>query len=293
MTEKETDLIEKYLTGKLPEDQHFIVEDKIASDTQFADEFHLQKSIIEGVKTYRKTQLKARLDAVDVSPGFLEFAQQSTLVKSFGGIAIASLIGAGVYFYSEITETNQNITVSYPKHKSFEYHWDLKEFEVSTTTRSEEKKITDSPQPVQVKSIPKVVETEESTAEDQKAIAFEPSIVLPKVNDVQDKAPSVEGLEELDLAGNTTKNKEIDIEAENTKSVKVRYKYYDGKLFLSGDFDKAPYEILEINSAKSRRIFIKYLDKYYRVETTDKLTDLPEVTDPQLLEELKLLKELK
>ena len=80
----------------------------------------------------------------------------------------------------------------------------------------------------------------------------------------------------------------IDVKTENTKSLDIKYKYYDGKLFLSGDFDRAPYEILEINSASGRRIYVKYLDKYYQVGVTDQLTALPEVTDVAIIDELKV-----
>ena len=62
---------------------------------------------------------------------------------------------------------------------------------------------------------------------------------------------------------------------------------------MNGDFDKAPYEILEINSASGRRIYVYYLGTYYQVGTTDKLIELPAVKDQDVIKELKLIRENK
>ncbi len=291
------ELIDQYHSGNMTPEQIVDFEKQLESNPELKAESNFQSDIINGLREVRKSELKTRLNAIDMNPGWMEFVQQSTLVKSFGGVALATLIGSGVYLYAEKQEfTNDNqiaIEISAPQQEELEFNYDY--IEVANTDESNN---------VENTLLSQEMKADKSEAEISSAAKEETSTVpAPKLLTPDFNAPDPNLIEEdgnfeaadLDVLPSVTTSakKEIDVSTENVKNVNIKYKYYDGKLFLSGDFDKAPYEILEINSARGRRIYIQYLDKYYQVNTTDKLSDLPEVTDQKLIQELKLLKDNK
>ena len=106
MDYRQQEQIDNYHSGQMSAEEIASFESKLSSDPALKAESDFQKEIVNGLKEYRKTQLKARLDAVDLTPSWMEFAQQSTLMKSFGGVAIATLIGAGIYFGAESSKEN-------------------------------------------------------------------------------------------------------------------------------------------------------------------------------------------
>lgn len=298
MTNKQ-ELIDQYHSGDLSPEQMADFENQLELNPELKAESDLQSEIIDGLKEFRKAELKSRLNAIDVSPGWMEFVQQSSLVKSFGGVAVATLIGSGVYLYAERDETvpsstDNSIVISAPEMEQDEFNFDLSTLIVSeevSDLKENQKSIAFSSPISRVES--KDLNSKEEKGTGDKSEAFVPEFSAPNANSVEDdskfESSDLDAIPEV----TATENSKIDVITENVKNVNIKYKYYDGKLFLSGDFDQAPYEILEINSANGRRIYIQYLEKYYQVETAHKLSDLPEVTNQKLIKELHLLKENK
>ena len=288
--------IENYHAGRMSPDESSAFERELSSNPDLKSESDFQGEIIEGLKDYRKSQLKARLDAVDIAPSWLEFAQQSTLMKSFGGVAVASFVGAGVFLYGErdLNTESAEVEIDAPKVESIEYIWDLGFEEPPTlAAKSETVSVVTSTSNEPVTKLVVIAEEDDDSVEDTQE--YVPSFDAPDAALVKDEeAFKTDNLDELpEKTESTLEKSDIDVETEITKDVNVKYKYYDGKLFLSGDFNRAPYEILEINSATGRRIYLKYLEKYYKVGITDQLTELPEVKDKSIIEELNLLRKNK
>ena len=277
-------------------------EKQLESDPALKAESDLQADIVGGLKEYRKLELKARLDAINVGPTWMEFMGQSALMKSMGGVIVASLIGTGIYLYGEQdeqVESGATVTINAPVAESIEYVWELgqEESDNSTNTTLEKPEIANEPA---METKLEVQVADQSAREEQVVInedkeVFKPSFEAPAVANVEEDSKfQSEGLDELSETTNTTASEDpIDVETENNRSKTIKYKYYDGKLFLSGDFDKSTYEILEINSASGRRIYVYYIDTYYKVGTTDRLTELPAVKDQDVIKELELLRENK
>lgn len=306
MSKLTTDQIDDYHSGRMSESEMTNFEKSLESDPAIKAESDLQSDIVNGLKEYRKIELKSRLDAINVGPTWFEFAQQSTLLKSFGGVFIASLIGTGIYLYGEkveIQSAEEGATVQAPTTESIEFVWSLSNDEETSDTRALEK-------PSQIVDKSAKNRTSESTASKttaetsepidvltdvKKEDAFKPSFEAPNAELVADEAEfATVGLDEIPSTSDSEVSEEpIDVQSEISKSSKIKYKYYDGKLFLNGDFDKAPYEILEINSTSGRRIYVYYLGKYYRVGIADKLTELPMVSNSKVIDELKLLRDNK
>lgn len=297
--------IDNYHSGRMTPDEVTSFESQLSSDPSLKAESDLQKEIIDGLSHYRKTQLKARLDAVDLTPSWIEFAQQSTLMKSFGGVAVATLIGTGVFFYAEKGEdlnTISSIEIDAPQYEKPEVIWNLGLEEIEKEEQVREESSSRQAQTLSIVESKSEEIVKEDNAnetfdskEESKTQAFTPSFEAPSANSVDDEeAMDVSGLDELPEESAAEVNETpINVETEITKNIVVKYKYYDGKLFLSGDFDRAPYEILEINSASGRRIYVRYLNKYYKVGVTDKLSELPVVSDTEVIAELDLLRQNK
>ncbi|MEM6643236.1 MAG: hypothetical protein AAF616_09675 [Bacteroidota bacterium] len=288
--------IDKYHTERMSASERDSFEQELASDPSIRAESEFQESIIEGLKDFRKAELKNRLNAVDLSPAWFEFAQQSTLMKSFGGIAVATLIGTGVYLLADRSPSSKNedpIEVDHPQLALnlnlldlAPYNLQIKEpgiFQDEVTSSNISAAVTQ-----EIDNENSFLDLSETAEE---GTSFEPIFNAPEAELISDEEALK--ISQLDVLPETTIEEEeapLEVDYEISKNLDIKYKYYDGKLFLSGDFDRAPYEILEINSAQGRRIYVKYLNKFYQVNTTDRLTRLPEVKNVEVIKELELLR---
>ncbi|MEM6736130.1 MAG: hypothetical protein AAGC64_08870 [Bacteroidota bacterium] len=273
-----------------------LFEEELAGDPSLQAESNFQREIITGLKDYRKAQLKADLDAIDLSPKWFEPIQQSAFLKSLGGVALATLIGTGIYLVVEpelANSENQNVVIDAPGEFKVDIDW-----KIVPAVLSEKQMISETDNALvqsekSMKEIPR--ELEDLDIDTINTKPFSLTFNAPSAKDVKDdealKTSALDNLSKKIVPDLDTEP--INVNHENTKTLKIKYKYYDGKLFLSGDFDKAPYEILEINSTNGRRIYVKYLEKFYEVGVTDKLTTLPELTDVEVIKELNLLRQNK
>jgi len=92
------------------------------------------------------------------------------------------------------------------------------------------------------------------------------------------------------LVSEALENKvEVAIDSEGNKD--FHYQFYNRKLFLYGDFEKMPYEILEYNTDKNTLYFLFYEGAFYELNSNQmKISPLKEIEDPELIEELKNLR---
>lgn len=300
MTKLTKDQIDNYHSGRMNESEMADFENMLESDPAIKAESDLQSDIVRGLKEYRKIQLKSRLDAINVGPTWIEFAQQSALMKSLGGVIVASVIGTGIYLYGERPEVQNSdlpATVQATEMESIEFVWDLGDEEKPslTTLEKPDKLVAKSDEPtIDKKTVATVSEEKVAERTMPKEEVFAPSFEAPSAESVGEESEfATTGLDEIPNSVESSVEEPIDVQTEISKSSTIKYKYYDGKLFLNGDFNKAPYEILEINSSNGRRIYVYYLGSYYRVGMADKMTELPRVTNSEVLSELKLLRENK
>ena len=61
-------LVERYLEGEMSGQEAMEFEQLMNKDPMLAGEYNLQQDIVSGIKDYRKSELKLRLDNVDVTP---------------------------------------------------------------------------------------------------------------------------------------------------------------------------------------------------------------------------------
>ena len=91
-----------------------------------------------------------------------------------------------------------------------------------------------------------------------------PNLATPNLEDAEIEEsiqiPSA-GLTQDALADNNV----VAVETARKDGDMFHYQYYQGKLYLYGDFRENPYEILELNSANGKRLFIYYNNVYYNI----------------------------
>ncbi|MCP4457454.1 MAG: hypothetical protein GY816_05415 [Cytophagales bacterium] len=278
--------IEAYLSGEMDAEQLAKFESEVHVNPELQQELNFQSEVIQGIGQYRKAQLVARLDAVNIAPGWLSFIQSSTVQYVGGAIAIA-LIGTGLWFTfqdnslgTELTSSSQIVVVDTPTQQESE--WNLPKQKEQEPLMKEELLV------VELRDWEKVDSSREKL--------FNPQIAVPDAGDFEtetDFVPEQAGEPSGSTRTDSKKSQPIEVELVESKALNVRYRYYEGKLYLYGKFKQKPYEILEINSATGRQIYLYHLDTFHEIVPSDKPVDLKVVTNDKLIQELMILRKTK
>ena len=279
-------LFDKYFQGKMDPAEQAEFEIQLHNDPLLQGEFELQKDVVNAIQESRKQDIKARLDQIKVGG-----PQPFNFVNVAASVTLATVISVGSYLYFS-NNTENNISKV-----------DL--------TAYVERSVVEEQIPAVPEAIVDQVETERLLAAEQtpQKIISKPSkevnepvtsrvpqINMPVVPDDFDDVSSLDF--EDDLANNTQgfdniRNSEVpSFEIENQfKENLFHYQFYDGKLYLYGDFDKTPYNIIELKSDNKRRVFLNHQNSYYLLNLKQKdMAPLVEIKDSTLIKELELLK---
>lgn len=304
-------LLDSYLRNELSAADHSSFESMMESDPAFREEVQFEQFVKEGIGEYRKAQLKTRLNAIDISSGGVGFGQlgSSALVKTIGGLITIGILGtAGYFIYNtdtnevtledrrEITsETSGQLSPNQYKipeivtPKSEEGTYVSPSSDARSINIEEEDRVTANVDAVDAKSTP--IEIKEEAAPVQRA--FTPEVNVPDLNEIESEEAlvsdevEVPAISSSDVLPSATP---LDVKTIHRRSESIKYKYFEGKLYLYGDFKKQPYEILEINGANDRQIFVYYNTSYHEVKTTDKVEELSRITNEKLIHELEILR---
>lgn len=299
-----TEIIEQYVAGQLSVEETVRFEALMKANPELQQNVLFEKLTVEGIRKSRHNELKARLN--DISVSSLSATKTTSVLKTALTTAGVVTLGVGVYLFSVLSKDIDNIPespsevifVDAPQENTQNVSfWDIDKI---TKLNSEEKTVLVGSEIKRPKKA-KIVASKTSTAKTENKQSkssikklYSPTITSPSFSEVSDENLDVKkvALEDIDegLKNNSTeKPVELDVDI-NKKSV-LRYRYFDRKLFLDGAFDKGEYEILEVNGIEGKSVFIFYLGKYYKVEVSDKLRELPLVTDKLLIQQLSLLRD--
>jgi hypothetical protein len=278
--------IEAYLSGEMNPEQLAKFESELQVNPELQQELSFQTEVIQGIGEYRKAELVARMEAINVSPVWWSFVEQFSALQYIGGAVVATIIGGAAWFAFQDTEELtveptdiKTIVIDTPS--SNHYVWDLPIDEIESKTEL----ITEEGREVEV------LEEEKGNADN-----FSPVVAVPLVNDVEvekEFVPEEAGEPEEISTKSTSKATPIDVEILESKGTKIKYRYYAGKLYLYGEFQSQPYEIIEINSASGRRIYLFHMNEYYGITPSDKPVSLEPISDSKLIQELSILREAK
>ena len=274
------DLIDDYLRGQLvgPEKEAF--EKQLQADPSLQSEVALQQQLIEGIKFARISQLKTMLSQVPVT-GAMTAGAGMTAGQIAAGVITSAIVVTGILFYFQPWKTTEQVEIK-----------------------------TEQPAPevVTPKEEPKAeVKTPEVAPEEHKAAAAAPKKkATPKAaskNETQTVRPNIQVVDptnELTTSSTTEEKAKTDknigevsdsrIEVENiddNKQYSFHYQFNQGKLVLYGKFDKALYEIIEVNGS-SHSVFLYYKDIYYLLDEKETaISPLTPIQDKQLIRKLK------
>jgi hypothetical protein len=138
-----------------------------------------------------------------------------------------------------------------------------------------------------------VVENAEIKAVDAKESAkVKPQSLLSFEDDAlfqQQQSEGIERLNTLAILKETTTDTEIEIFAPVIEE-KYHYRYFNNKLYLYGNFDQEPYEIVELNNKGDRQLFLSYKNNTYVIEqNVTETAQLKKLNDKMLTKELMLI----
>lgn len=299
--------IDAYLRGELSPSEASIFEAQLEKDPTLAEELAFQKQVVSGIQHARKLQLKNRLAQVDVVGG--STAGQSAWIKIAGGVVVATLIGVAGW---QLLPAEESGAVAGEINAPVLAIEEIPAIEVpeKSEIKSSEPDELAKPKVIEV-NVPEPVPSDESTTlvpiesepleaenlEDTDDQSFAPQVDLPEdESDLDSSEFEPEELEET-FSNSVIESSDIDalnIERLDQKAKALRYRYYDGKLALYGDFGSSPYQILEINQQDGgKQIFLLHADQYYRLESSKEEKALVAIKDATLLSELQIFQNKK
>lgn len=314
MSIKRTELIDAYLRNELDSEGIRAFENELAGDPTLQEELGFQQQVVKGLGEFRKAELKSRLTAINISTPWWEVGQilNPGLVKMTGAIVTAAFVGTGIFYFSDRNETKnvsdiptvfEDDLIQSEPNNSYTLFEETSEEAPKVIARleisSSENKSTNSS--LEANEATSVIYTESTRStedyelsSEEKSEDFVPEVALPNPGDGTEKVQFKSESAEIPLASNTDiindSEQQIDIKTIQRSNEDIRYKYYEGKLHLYGDFKNNPYEILEINSTNSRQVYLYHNRRYYKLLTTDKILNLPQITDQLLIQELEIVR---
>ena len=275
--------IEAFFDGELNEAERESLLREIESDPALKQEFELQKDIIEGIKAYRKEQLIARLDRLDVAA-----SGQLTLLKTLGLIGLAGilLVGGYVLLKPDVQAPAEKITTT-ELPQVIPQEPDINEEIAVTEPQTEEQTMITSEENAGKKDATK----EPATTGKKEKVAAPPTVTIPEFAEPANEVPQIadEGPDApspvtsaaVRLKENTT------VEVKFSKRYKFHYQVKDGGLILYGEFDQGPFEVIEVKTSKGIASYLYYHNNFYCLETdSEEIKPLVAVTNPELIKQL-------
>lgn len=281
-------LFDKYFRGGMEPAEQAEFEIQLHNDPLMQGEFELQKDIVDAIKESRRNEIKGRLDQLQVGGG-----QPFSFMNVAASVTLATVISVGSYLYFEDKAAND-----FSKFDLTSYVELAEKTEKNIPAMPEALVEREATEQIIVKEqTPQVVREESIVEEVTPANITPPQIFIPEAPDDLGEVKELEV--EDDLANNTkgfdnVKNSDVpSFEIENVaKAEMFHYQFYDGKLYLYGDFDGAPYNIIEFKADGKRKVFLNYNDAFYLLNLKQKeTTPLTAIKDQTLIKELELLNE--
>lgn len=282
-----TEMIEEYILDRMDSGQKAAFEQLLAKDPLVKQEFEVQKDIIQSIQNTRKAELKARLNKIEVPSG-LGWSNASKIAVS---LLLVSSIGAGAYFLynqdntqiSNSVETIQEIVVSENKEEQIDKTIDIEKQAEKTPTISSNTKVAEEIKIKPVKKENPIASSPEATVQ----------VNIPQISEGFSGSDNIE--KSISLP-NSEVTKTIDTKAKLDVSLvedagEIGYQYFNNKLFLFGEFSAGKYEVLELNNARKKEMYLYFKNEYYYLNphTFDK-TQLENIKNQEIINQLDLIR---
>jgi hypothetical protein len=299
--------IEAYITNKMSAGEKAFFEHELAKDPLLHNEIDLQKDIVEALKSNRKAQLKNRLNNIQI-----DNTVNYTGLKVAASVLFAGLISFGGYNLitsnkqSNIAVNNTSTVITNPEKTTTANNKSKEEVVITENEKENNSKSTQSNIQGTVISknktgntttytrTTKTIITTQTTVESDKL----PDFNTPDVKDRHDEGDAIRTDNNINMpkgeVGNTSGQASLDnliVDVVKDKNHNLFYQYYNNKLFLYGDFDSKPYEILELNTVKDKQLYLYFEGKYYSLKQNQiDMTALTVIKDKGTFSKLELIR---
>lgn len=289
-------LVSRYLENEMSDLERLEFENRLINEPGLKEEYTFQKDVINGIKDHRRLSLKNRLDQID-TPGTTNlFNLRNTAIVT----GVAAAVGIALFWGADQLATEKpdspvNITAS---NNTEIYISKQEEIPVVPDARFESAKENEA-KTAESSSLPavKTNKTDVSEKPEETTLARKPEIVKPEImEETADNIPDIEtedpgDINQPDIEENVSRT-ELEVEMLKGNKKSIQYKFYNSKLYLIGDFDESPYEIIEYNSASVDEplYYLYYNGKFYFLNSGQyKETPLVEIENEALIRELRAL----
>jgi hypothetical protein len=289
--------LESYIRNELTENEKLELEEQLRQDPLLQNELILQRDIISSLCDYRKTELKQRLNKIDVNGknGSGDFTVGGAIL---GGIAIVGVAGF-LMFKDSGKELPSNQLASAASHMHLPSN-DAKQAaepvvseetndmatsnkssadsnvpEITTTpdtqARRESKKNTGKKDRIAAVPVPTVIEASQTLIKEEE-IRKDDHLVLPE-----------SGISSSGTGSEAT----LVIVDNNSSKYKLHYKYTNDQLFLYG-FEK-PYKIIDLPNQTQR--YLMYDGNFYKLNRNQpQIAPIKKVDNQQEIQALRSYK---
>jgi hypothetical protein len=297
--------IEAYITNKMPAADKISFQNELAKDPLLNNEIDLQKDIIAALKQQRKAELKTRLNKIQI-----DTTTNYAGLKVAASILLAGLISFGTYNYISSQKNNRNTissnnTVAGSSEKTITTNSGESNNNVITENKTSKAASTNSNDIKGTVIAKNELNDNASSTIATKAItrnktaeSGDPVANAPEIKDRYDESDGIKTDNDIKMPkgdfSNTNDESSLDnlkIETIKDKNHNLFYQYYNNKLFLYGDFDSKPYEILELNTIKDKQLYLYFENNYYGLHSNQtEITPLSVIKDKGTLSNLELIR---
>ncbi len=290
--------MDQFLRGEMSPTEADEFRQSLESDPLMKSEFELNDAVVQGIKTFRRAELKARLASIPISPVPVNFW------AGVGGAAVVGAITATVVYNivvdePEVIEEETTITeeeireLTQPKQEAY----DISE-ELSDNSQPEDQETQEVVNhSVTIAETPSGAEADNSTIEsiveesaDENLAQPQTQVMLPPTpeesSDFETSAPVVSDSEDNE----SSRMEKMDVQIKQHPEYNFHYKYSDHKLFLYGSLQKEPYRLLELDQNGITNLYLAYDGKYYWLKDQTLTPEpLKPIRDRNLLKNLREL----
>lgn len=275
--------IEAYFNNDLSETENQQLLQDVDSDPSLKTEFKFQQEVVDGIKTYRKQELIANLDKIQVAS-----VGQSVLIKTLTAVGIATVVGIGGYMWYSNTSPepslpqNQEVVITTQPESVEEEPESTQDILASAAQEDGQKSQSEREKAILRK---KPVEKAKDSEKEGPVIPI-PDVTEPDNGQSEDSTNEIsapEAMASADVALSTR----TDVEVKLSKKYKFHYQIKGGGLTLYGDFKEEPFEVLEIKTNEGIKTYLFYKDKFYSLkQDNEDINPLVLVADARLIKEL-------
>lgn len=285
------EFVSRYLDNELSEIDKLDFENKLLRDTDLREEYNFQKDLVNGIKEVRRMELKSRLSNIPIEIPIY----QTIGFKTIAAVTISAGIGIGAYF--TLADKNEaSLTKIDLKQNNSELveEYAIPEIPEAIQPIIEKKTKDEKTQVTKKKKTDDATLAKHTEASEPKVIqpnVIQPDIVKPLDNE-DFESNEIGNENQVNNLENIKENVESNVAVSTIKDKKNKfhYKFFENKLYLLGNFNDMPYEIIELNSTKGKSYFLYYDQNYYQLNKEQlKPTPLVKIENDSLVNELKII----